>query len=195
MSTNWALEMSRALVPATGTANLFGVVLYTARHAQVRRMLADKAFWLGLDEASGPHWAVFATQAEAGTFEIPPASPGSVSLMIRVWREPAANAELLSAFELKSTKKLPALAVFAETASGVVYSTLIEINQDSEALAYKSLAGALEEVNECISGMDDECRPVDAQAYHIVDEHFKNKGQWKLLKSAGSFLALLKSMM
>lgn len=192
MAENWALELARAHTPADGEANIFGVVAYTARHVHIREVLEDPLYWAGLDEVSGPHWVVFATVAIAGSTEKYTGNPGSLSLMRAVWKEPAANAELLSTFDLKSTESLPLLIVFVETAEGSVFSTSHPIEHDSKAAASKSLQSALYDVNQFLNRMYAENRQVETRAFDIVDNHFRNQRQWRKIKQAVSFLSWLK---
>src|SRR3989442_2787330 len=103
---NWAIELSRKHQPSTGMANLYGVVVFSDAHAYIAKVLDDSRFWAALNEVSGSQWLVFATRAEAGQYVLPSPPPGTLAMLVPVWREPSANRELLEAVQLQSTEHL-----------------------------------------------------------------------------------------
>jgi hypothetical protein len=193
MADNWALDLARVHAPRNGQANLFGVVIYTAKHPHVRKLLQDKVYWEALNAVSGPYWTVFAAVAESGAYKMPPPSPGRLAMLVPVWKEPSANRELLEAFELASTEN-PVLVVFAQAESGSVFRRAIAIEDSSEPAAYASLSTALEVIHKCIGRMDPQYRPLETRAFRLVDSDFQNKDSWRLVRRTISFYAWLKGL-
>lgn len=75
---NWATDLASLYVPGDGTARVFGVVLYTRAHANIKRVLDDDCYWEAFDEISGPRWNIFATRAEPGRYDYPSSQPHEV---------------------------------------------------------------------------------------------------------------------
>ncbi|MHB8122928.1 MAG: hypothetical protein ACYDG4_12320 [Desulfuromonadaceae bacterium] len=109
---SWALDLARVRQASSSTPPLFGVILYTDAHANIKKTLRDQDYWSALDEISGTKWAVFATLAFAGKWGCPELPLGAMGMMVPVWKEPSANQELIETFELSDTKQLPVVVVF-----------------------------------------------------------------------------------
>jgi hypothetical protein len=119
-SMNWATELSRHHKPSSGQANLFGAIIYSNAYAYIAKVLADPFFWKALDEISGPQWAIFAAKAAEGKHDWPATSPNEISFLVPVWQEPTKNKDLLNAFGLDDTQRLPILVIFAEDENGTI---------------------------------------------------------------------------
>ena len=192
---NWVTDLAMQYKPQAGEANLFGVVIFADRHVHVKKMLADEDYWKALDEFSGPRWAVFATRAAQGRSEMSAPGRGILGMMRSVWKEPKQNAALLQAFELDSTKDLPALVIFVEDPHGRVLSTFIKIDDESEAAAYKSLKESLVAVAGALDFMYDHNRRIDVRAYELASERIQQLKHWRFLKEAFNVLERLKSVL
>jgi hypothetical protein len=110
-----------------------------------------------------------------------------------VWKEPSENAQLLDAFDLDSTKDLPALVVFVEDSNGTVHSTSIKIDGTSEDTAYQTLKEALEGVSGTLEMMLDENRTVDTRAYELAAVRLQSIKNWRAMKRAVGVIGWFKS--
>lgn len=199
-SPNWVIELARKHRPKKGDANIFGVIIYTDRHAHVKKMLDDDAYWKGLDEASGPRWPVFATRAAQGSQQPPtlppdykPPPPWAPHVMLDVWKEPRENNQLLEAFELQSTRDLPALVIFCELIDETVLKRVLRIPDKTEAEAYNSLRKHFEDVAAAIEFMRDWCRRRPGWAFDAVEQRLDAFQGWELVKSGFKIFGWIKS--
>lgn len=109
---NWAMRLAEICRGDKSLVDIFGVILYTDLHANIKKVLRDQDYWSSLDELSGNNWAVFCIKPEAGRLDYADSRPGQLGLMIPVWKEPEENMSLLEEFEIDSTRDLPLLLVF-----------------------------------------------------------------------------------
>ena len=179
---NWLIRRARRITPRQGGAAIYGAVLYTEEHVHVRKMLNDPDYWDGLDAGSGPEWAVFAVQALPGTWGYPDIPPGSMGLMVPVWKEPAANRELLSDFGLSNSQELPLLLLFVENEDGAVEAACLSIAGGTVDETYASTLSGLKVVGDALRGMAGESRMDAALARRVVFQAVKDEQQWRRIK-------------
>lgn len=133
-------------------APVCGVIVYTDENANVKKLLRDEDYWTAMDQVSGLAWAVFSIRARPGKwiFRSPPS--GMVAFMVPVWKEPAANRELLDVFSLDDTKGLPSLVVFAMVREEL-HRAVVKFYDSTVDLAYASLKGILGRVSTALDGI------------------------------------------
>ena len=191
---NWAIQLSKTHFPKGAEANLFGVIIYTDGHAHTKKALKDQEYWDALHELSGPKWKVFATRALKGQWGLPDMPEGCLGMMMPVWKEPNSNKELLKAFNLENTKKLPLFVVFAEDENGNIESCTIKINDSTKESAYDSIKEIIVNISEALELVDPKYLNESNRAYHAVHYAIKNQKEWQLIKSSISLYKKLKSL-
>lgn len=117
---------------------LFGIILFTEAHPHVIKVLKDVDYWNALDEISGEQLAIFATRLFKGELNMPVPRPGVLESMIPLWKEPAANKEILSWFEIQDSRELPLFALFGIDDDDLFYKTL-QIRSQSVNDVYNSI--------------------------------------------------------
>lgn len=190
---NWAIELSKKHAPSGERANLFGVVVYTARHLNIKKVLRDQDYWDALHDISGPRWVVFATRARTGTTSASSLALGAFGDLIPVWNEPNENRELLQAFELSTTQSLPIIVVFAETEDGTVRKRVIRLDDSSEQAAYSTLKKVLNTVAEALEIVDDQNLQKETRAFDAVGYSITNYEEWVILQNGFKVLKWLRS--
>lgn len=153
---NWAVERSRRLRSIV-RPNAFAVILFTERHANIRRVLHDSLYWDALNDISGDRWMIFVTMAVAGQSRDPGTTncpPGTFFHMVSEWKEPRENLQLLKDFELDSTSSLPSLLVFGEESPGQAYRMTIKLDDSSIDRAYSSLKGSIGAVTRALDDIE-----------------------------------------
>lgn len=180
---NWALQVSKHFVPRNGEANLYGVVLYTDAHANIKKVLRDPDCWAAFDEVSGSQWAVLAIRARQGKTGFPDFPRGTIGYMVPVWKEPGENRELLEAFELSSTEGLPSVVAFTEAPDGRVLRTVQKLDDSSADAAYSSLKDALSVIARAVSNVREEHLKDAEGVYTAVDYALRNAQEWRTMKS------------
>ena len=98
---------------------VYGLILYTDSHPNIKKALRDDDYWNALDVNSGSKIAIFAVKPDVGEYyrRRIKVDPHSSVLMIptsEVWKEPERNKELLKELGLGDTKKLPLFIIFTE---------------------------------------------------------------------------------
>lgn len=189
---NWAVDLSRFFVPREGEASLYGVVLYTDLHANIKKVLGDPDYWDAFHEASGPRWAVFSIRAKPRRMVVPDSPDGSIGYMVPVWKEPRENRALLEAFELDSTEALPALVVFTQCADGRVLRSVQRLEDTSVDAAYQSLRTALAVVSKALEGVREENLRDPEGVHTAVDVAIREQKEWQTTKKGVSVLRALR---
>lgn len=152
----WALDLARQYEAKGTVAALFGIILYTDAHPNVKKVLRDEDYWRALDEVSGPKWPVFSIRALPGRLEYPSPPPGVLFEMIPVWREPAENLELIEIFEIDSTRRLPVLVVFTEENEEMLSRTVVPLTDESPNAAFSTLREVIATVADALKGVAEE---------------------------------------
>lgn len=154
MKSSWLTQVLTSHSDAPDQAAIYGVVLYTNAHANIKKILDDSDYRSAFDEISGQSWAVYAVCAEQGKSEFPEMSQGNLGFLVPIWKEPKANKEIIEAFGLDSTKDCPSLLVFANDLDGSVLKRIVRLSDESVDEAYISLKSALELVANAVKGVE-----------------------------------------
>lgn len=98
----------------SSVAELYGVLIYTDEHPNIKKVLRDEDYWMSFDELSGDRFCIFSVRPAIGRYEHPKFPPGTMGFMVPIWNEPSENKELLKLFGLQNTKQLPMLLLFSK---------------------------------------------------------------------------------
>ncbi len=112
---------------------VFGIILFTDAHPHVVKALKDPDYYAALEQITGEHIGVFATMLFQGEYKYPQPPPGTVGMIIPVWKEPSRNREVLSWFGISDSQKLPLFVLFGLDNKELYYKTHpIEANSAKE---------------------------------------------------------------
>lgn len=178
----WPIALSRLCAPREGSANLFGVILYTREQPHITRVLRDRDYWAALNEAAGPRWEVFAAIAEPPEIQVTQPPVGTMGSLRAVEVEPAINLAPRDAFGMAASVRFPALVVFCEDASGQLWSHVASLSDASDGEAFGTLQSALRSVAQSLEGMIDEYRRVDSRAFHVATATLTGRAEWTMVR-------------
>lgn len=179
---SWIFQFTEHWKHQEGVANAFGVILYTDKHPNIKKILMDNDYWAALDEMSGPKWAVFSIRAKSGHYTIPSFPAGTMGLMIPVWKEPSENELLLESFEIESTEKLPQLLVFAQGENGEILKHSIRLDDSSPEKAYNTLMTGIKIIAKAIEDISPENLKNPEGVYAAISLSISNHEQWQVIK-------------
>ena len=192
----WALELARNYVPRGETLPVFGVILYTDAHPNIKKVLRDDDYWAALDEISGPKWPIFSIRAEQGNYQISYRASGqgtgTLAMMIPVWDEPARNKELLEHFELKDTRQLPSLVVFTVGGGDELTRTSVPLSDESPEVAFNRLREVLSMTARAIDGIAEANRSDREGILTAIDFRLRDLGRGERMKKGYAFLKELR---
>lgn len=177
----------------TEVAQLFGVILYTDKHPNIKKVLRDDDYWLALHELTGENFAVFSVRPEEGRYEFPKFPPGVMGMMVKIWKEPKDNQKLIDLFEIKSTESLPLLLLFTEV-NGKYLSIQCKINDSSCADAYNSTKEHLEFACDVISNLSRENYGNPEGIFAALSLQNDKRNSWKIIKNGINIYAYLKGL-
>lgn len=107
-------------------------------------MLKDEDYLNALDNITGKNIAVFTTALFPGQYTSPSSTSGRMSMMYKIWQEPEQNKELLSWFDIDSSKKLPLLVLFGiDFKNNDLYWHTYSIKAESPLITYNLLQQVL----------------------------------------------------
>lgn len=165
---------------------IFGVVLYTDRHPNIKKVLRDPDYWEALDEISGPVLQLFAIRTAQGRWDsgVP---RGASGMLNGIWLEPQANLPLLKLFELNSTVGLPALVVFTWDSDEVVEKVVIPLADHDPVTSFSRLREVVEVASRAVGSADKD--GVSGQDYiAMVRSGFAAFGRRDQIKKGYEFL-------
>lgn len=190
--TNWAIDLAKIRTPKRGEALLYGVLIYTDAHPYVKKMLADDDFWSALDDSTGDAWWLFAARGRQGTVTVSQPKPGTLSMLEAVYVEPGENADLLQAFEIGSTKHLPAVVIFVPTEDGVL-KYVVRFSNESVDDAYKSVRKIVQRVTATVEPVLDQNRRQEGRVFRLVEHQLGEMMKWDTLKAGWKVISWLRS--
>lgn len=173
---------------------LFGIILYTDKHPNIKKMLRDEDYWLALHEITGENFAVFSVRPEKGRYEFPKFPPGFMGMMIKIWKEPKDNQSLIDLFEIKSTENLPLLLLFTEV-DGRYLSVQLKISDSSEVDAYNSTKDHLDFACNVISNIKKESYGNPEGIFASLSLQNDNRSAWKIIKNGINIYAYIKGLL
>lgn len=181
----WVVDLARQRSVTGPSTPLFGVIVYTNAHVNLKRLLRDDDYWSALDELSGPQWTIFSVRAQEGSW-----GPGSVQefgMMQAVWVEPAENRALLSSFELDDTKDLPALVMFLLEGDHL-HRTYIRLDESSSDAAFSSLKEVVGSVATALRRLPDSQLRDPRFVFDAIKASVRTHHGWRRLQSSYKIL-------
>lgn len=150
----WAIDLARLQGASGAHVPLFGVIVYTDAHPNLKKVLRDEDYWRALAEKSGRLWNIFSVRARQGRWASSAPPPGTIAMLTEVWKEPSANLELLSAFGMEDTKNLPALVIFVLEQKDVCSRVVVRLDESTAESAYASLRDVVEAVAKALAKLN-----------------------------------------
>lgn len=190
----WLKKLVKQYEGDNEISSIFGVILYTEQHANIKKVLRDSDYWKSFDALSGPNWLVFSIRASKGLVEFPTSAPGVMGYMVPVWKEPKENEEILNEFGLETSEDLPQLLVFAEGEDGEILKHSISLNDQSKDKSYASIKEAIGLITRAIDGVLPENRKNSMGSFQSVNLAVSNYKGWLTLKKTIGFYRWVKSI-
>jgi hypothetical protein len=184
----WLDDLVRVRIPVAGEASVYGVILYTDAHANVKKVLRDEDYWKALDNEAGVQLTVYAIRATA----VPALPRDALRGFTAVRREPRENEELLEEFDLDDSRAFPLLVVFANEDTQGWRSLSIPLTDRSQDDAYNSLKEAVGLVSSALKGVDEDRLRTEG-AYNAVRYTVKGYKEKKAIARVVEVVERLKS--
>ncbi|MDM2719935.1 hypothetical protein [Citrobacter sp. Cy230] len=157
--------------------NAFGVLLYTDAHPIIKKIINDIDYWKAFHEQSGDKWNIYCVKAKTGKHEYPSFPPGTMGMMVSIWKEPEDNKEILDFFKIKDTKS-PYFVFFNFTDDeDYILSHAHEIREINPDLMYSDLRDLIQQYTDIVNGVWDE-NAQEGRTMHIyagIQNSFKTR--------------------
>jgi hypothetical protein len=124
---------------------LMAVVIFNASNAHLIEALRKQSYVDALDEITGDGLCVFWAGLPAGRVELPSFPPGTMGMMVPVYKEPNSNKSLYEYFEISNGQSLPILVTFTFTSEDKLLYSKHPISEGTAEDAYNSLKAVLNE--------------------------------------------------
>jgi hypothetical protein len=190
---NWLNSMVKHYRGFDEVADIFGVILYTDEHANIKKVLRDEDRWTAFDKISGLHWIIFAIRPYKGEMVCPQKPPGTSARLVPIWKEPEENKELLEMFEIESTEKLPLLLVFVEDEEGKILKCSLKLKDSSIDNAYGSIKEALHLITNAVERVLPENRKISSGVFSAVRLAVTDYQDWKTFKNFINLISWVKN--
>lgn len=191
---NWLNELVEHYRESSDYVDLFGLILYTDAHANIKKAVMDEDYWSSFNEISGKNWVVFSVRPKIGSYDMPDYRPGQMGFMHSVWKEPNDNKSLLAMFNLRDTRDLPILLVFTHDHNENILKSSMNLNDSSVDAAYSSIKKALIVATEAVDRIEDEYRKNTDGVYRAVDIAVSSHKEWEIVKKGMKYIPWIKSL-
>lgn len=124
---------------------LMAVVIFNASNAHLIEALKKQSYVDALDDITGDGLCVFWAALPAGRVELPSFPPGTMGMMVPVYKEPDSNKSLYEYFEISNGQSLPILVTFTFTSEDKLLYSKHPISERTAEHAYNSLRAVLNE--------------------------------------------------
>ena len=191
---SWIEQIVKQHVPQEGAASVYGIVLFTDSHPNIKKIVYDDDYWRALDEISGGKWVIFCTRARQGKIGFSPPPPGVYAEMAPIWKEPKENKDLIDIFDLKSTQRFPLLLVFAFGQDGELLKNNLSLSDASVNEAYNSIKTAVKTVTDALEAVHEKNLKNALGVHSAVSLAVQNAKDWAKVKKGVRFWQWLKSI-
>jgi len=142
--------------------------LYTDRHANIAKVLADDAYWRGFDELTGQRWVVFSARPKEGHSESPDFG-GNAGMMYSIWVEPNENKQLLETFVLRNTCNMPLFIAFTPLKTGEYLQASVRLTDDTMDNARNRIGLVLDEITKVLDKISEQNFRNDKEIFALVN--------------------------
>ncbi len=171
---------------------VFGAIIYTDRHPHIKKVLKDEDYWSALDNISGTRWAIFSARAAKGHYSIEGGGPpGTLGMMIQVWKEPNQNKQLVEYLGISSTQN-PYFAIFTRLKSGVILKSIIKIDDSTIENAYEKIKIVVEDITHAIEKIAKENIEDYESVFNAIDMSVSNIKNLDAFKKIFGFYEIFK---
>ncbi len=178
-----------------GVVNLFGVMLYTDEHPNIKKVLRDDDYWNSFHEITGDSFCVFAVKPSKGYYDEPPKLPlGSTAFLTHIWREPSENKKLIEFFELRHTKIMPMLLLFTKV-EGKYWKIELPLDDSNVESAHQSIREQLTNCCDAIDKISEENYKNSKGVYSAVSMSNDHVSFWKKIESGINLYEKLKGIL
>lgn len=193
---NWAFQLAEHWKKRTDIVHAFGLILYTDRHVNIKKVLFDNDYWSALDEISGPKWPIFSIKPYQGKYELlPHIQPGYLGMMVPVWKEPRENKPLLEIFGINSTNDLPKFVVFCSGQRSEVLHHSISLSDNTVDEAYSSLKSTINVATMAVEGILPENWQNGEGIFAALDLQITSYKQGEMIKNGFNIFKFIKEIM
>lgn len=124
---------------------LMAVAIFNTSNAHFIEALRKQSYVDALHDITGEHICVFWAGLPAGRVELPKFRPGTMGMMVPVYKEPSSNKSLYEYFDISNGQSLPLLVTFTFTSDDELLYSKHFISETSAEDAYNSLKSVLSE--------------------------------------------------
>ena len=168
---------------------VFGLILFTDRHACLARALSDEFNWRAYDEASGDKMVIFSAKPEWQS------NARRRGAFAKLWSDPSENKELLKTFQLEGTERLPLFLVFTRTSAEGEYAKCeIALSDESNERAHSRLMKVIEFACRISEGIAQENLKKSDSVFLSFERQFKEFNEREQIKKFVGWVPFLQKI-
>lgn len=161
---------------------IFGVILFTDEHPNVKKVLRDEDYWRAFNSLTGENFVMFSVKPEAPVMVYPEGDSNVLHMMVKIAKETEDTKALFKTFEIDGRKDLPAIYLFTEI-EGQYFKVQLKISDESVALANESIKDEIEFIDKAIKRIRKENYDNPEGLYAAFENHCANRAQLNKLNS------------
>jgi hypothetical protein len=160
-------------------AKIFGFILYSDSHSNIKKVLRDDDHWSSFNEDSNG-WIIFSIKPREGQLKYPNFPEGTIGMMIPVWKEPSENKKILEFFGLQDTRVLPCFVAFTIKENKELSRVSYKLDDDSYDNARNSIKKIINEITATVDNILPEYKDTDSVYREVTKTIERIKTEEKL---------------
>lgn len=137
---------------------VLAVIIFNTSNAHLIEALRNSSYVEALNEVSGDKIAVFWAARPEGKVEWPSFAPGTMGMMVPVYKEPSSNKTLYELFNIQDGQSLPMLVTFSFDDEERLYFSKTRLSERSAEDAYNQMKKVLLEKANLVRDFSDELK-------------------------------------
>jgi hypothetical protein len=170
----------------------FGLIIYTDENPNIVKLLRDEDNWKALSKASGEKFFIFSVKPKKGYMGFPDFPPGTLGMMVNMWKEPNENQKLFEHLNIKDSRELPLFVVFTKVDEYLLYKT-ISIDESNPYKALEQLKEIFYQIRDVTNKIHTEYEEHAAQVHDKIALVLQQNNAWKIMEGFHNLVKVVKT--
>ncbi|HIP12649.1 MAG TPA: hypothetical protein EYG73_08020 [Arcobacter sp.] len=170
----------------------FGLIIYTDENPNIVKLLRDEDNWKALSRVSGEKFFIFSVKPKKGYMGFPDFPPGTIGMMVQMWKEPNENNKLFDHLNIKDSRELPLFVVFTKVDEYLLYKSM-SIDESDPHKALEQLKEIFYQIRDVTDKIHTDYKEHEAQVHDKIALVLQQNNAWKIMKNFHNLVKVVKT--
>ena len=170
----------------------FGLIIYTDENPNIVKLLRDEDNWKALSRVSGEKFFIFSVKPKKGYMGFPDFPPGTIGMMVQMWKEPNENNKLFDHLNIKDSRELPLFVVFTKVDEYLLYKSM-SIDESDPHKALEQLKEIFYQIRDVTDKIHTDYEEHEAQVHDKIALVLQQNNAWKIMKNFHNLVKVVKT--